>query len=343
MPRRLPLVVNLVAFAIVAVFVHSGLRYGYFRHVMAAKRGCLIREKEFARSNDEVSFAFFGNSHVMMGLAPRLIPDSVGFATLGEGYMVTYGKLREMLDHRKPQVRAIAMQLDLHSFGASQIDQTGQPYWAQYADFPRLAADTTRTVPVLMDWLRYKEFPYVGSLSVIAKTLSQDDQLVRDRQVEILTGDFSKHEDKQGLTMLRLHEHVPEGSWYCEESAAYLRRCLRFCRDHGIRVVLIRFPLTRIYWENVFRFIPIDKWEAKTREILADFPEVIVWDYHDVFFDHEEYFTDPNHLNVTGAEIFSKMVRDRFVELEKTLTSGNSPDSPPPVTDFGGRRRSPDR
>ena len=94
-----------------------------------------------------------------------------------------------------------------------------------------------------------------------------------------------------------------------------LVRTLRLLRERDLRVVLIRFPHHRGYWENRPR-----SWDAAFQRALdrvwrefgrETFP---FWDFERVPVFSDDEFRDGDHLNAKGSERFSAIVNGRILE-----------------------------
>lgn len=88
----------------------------------------------------------------------------------------------------------------------------------------------------------------------------------------------------------------------------HLRHIARFCRQRGVRLILLTTPVSPHFIANE------DARQRRAtdsvcRRLLAEYPEIVRLDYarHPAFRDRDFY--DADHLNTQGAERLSRMVR----------------------------------
>jgi hypothetical protein len=82
---------------------------------------------------------------------------------------------------------------------------------------------------------------------------------------------------------------------------------------------MVRYPMTREFHEEEIKIVPEKKLFAEIASITSKYPVFKgLFDYHNIFFDHPEYFFDPDHLNVKGSDLFT----EQFARDMKSLESG---------------------
>ena len=82
-------------------------------------------------------------------------------------------------------------------------------------------------------------------------------------------------------------------------------RLLDLCDEKGIRVLLVKFPLTREYLDAAEPFVDIDGHDRRVADLVDDRAGVAVLDVRSRFPDRTELFTDPDHLNSRGAKLLA--------------------------------------
>lgn len=122
-----------------------------------------------------------------------------------------------------------------------------------------------------------------------------------------MTTNFGERSDPEGDAYRRVAMQFKGKGWYDEIVAGCFEGILRLCREHDIRIVLVRFPLSAAYWRQMDSFLRTDEWEAKVSNLLAD-EDIVLLDHHDLYSDREDLFMDPDHLNMTGVQEFSSLV-----------------------------------
>ena len=103
-------------------------------------------------------------------------------------------------------------------------------------------------------------------------------------------------------------------------SLEYFQKTLRLAKERNIMVVLVKLPVTREFDDTFTRhnFSTDEYYNVifnKVDLILGNNYKVL--DYHDIFYEHDEYFEDPDHLNYFGRDIFSKILYEDLEKLNK--------------------------
>ena len=95
----------------------------------------------------------------------------------------------------------------------------------------------------------------------------------------------------------------------------YFDRVLDLCRQRGIRVVLVRLPISRYYFDKVREYGAVDKVDLLTEEVRKRHPGVIFLDLHALYENDMTLYTDVDHLNPQGADRLTEYIRPLLSEL----------------------------
>lgn len=101
-------------------------------------------------------------------------------------------------------------------------------------------------------------------------------------------------------------------------------RLLDLCRKHGIRVLLVKFPLTADYIKEAVKYVDIDRHDRRVADLLAGRAGVALLDARSKFPDRLELFTDSNHVNSRGSKL---LAREIHRSLRKLAAGTGWPDS----------------
>jgi hypothetical protein len=108
----------------------------------------------------------------------------------------------------------------------------------------------------------------------------------------------------------RIAKHL-EGSQVVDPlMVTYMGRLLDLLEEHDVQVVLVWYPITELYADLADERVSVNGHFAAMQSLFADRSNILWLDYHDLFWGHPEYFSDSDHLNVDGAQIFT----ERFVQ-----------------------------
>ena len=123
---------------------------------------------------------------------------------------------------------------------------------------------------------------------------------------------FANEPDRQRTAWNKAKLILSPETYLDSSIAVYFEKILQLCQKNQIRVIMVRIPMSEEFYEEESRIVPVDKLYAAVEDIACRYSVYDgTMDYHDLFFDHPEYFFDPDHLNIRGADLFTiRLVRD---------------------------------
>jgi hypothetical protein len=94
-----------------------------------------------------------------------------------------------------------------------------------------------------------------------------------------------------------------------EENRRDLVKLIEYCYDEGYHPVLLCTPVTSLLNQR-FSEEFLQDFDEKTQEICRLFPELLFLDYskNEEFTDSLQYYTDSDHMNSLGGDIYTKKV-----------------------------------
>ncbi|MBN2309600.1 MAG: hypothetical protein JXR94_11545 [Candidatus Hydrogenedentes bacterium] len=258
-----------------------------------------------------------GDSHAVCGILPDVLGDTANYSGLGDGYMVSYYKLEGVLDTEPQQLETVILQVDRHSFALHRVNQYGYGLWARSIDFADLSRYNGPQWGYFCQYLRFHVFTYADLPDHLAYIVGGVGAKERNDALTNWMRNFAEAPLKDALVEQRIEDHIlPEERWWEDEMVDYFRRILELCRARGLRVVAVRFPVSKPYSDALDPHVPPEEFDAALHGLLADYPEVTVLDYSRLFADRDDYFVDPNHLNVVGSRAFTVRLRDDLAAIE---------------------------
>ncbi|MDD5025961.1 MAG: hypothetical protein PHH13_01140 [Candidatus Peribacteraceae bacterium] len=284
----------------------------------------LLKQFAYVRQESlQPEVVFFGDSHPAMDVRT----DAMGgryfnFAFPSFNLREAYLKVQFILQH-KPRVRAFVVPADDHIFSV---------YRSEDRNFaPMLHLVTLRDV-----WQVYQFRPLDMLTSLATYVAPLSNPIHRQEFVRVLKKDISSLFTGEllqrdlfwdGHCQLTLREGkewstLPEGQR--EETAASrvqvqlqdplvnqelvraLRSLLALAEEHGVAVIGVRYPIVREYQDRA-RLMDI----ASVRAVQSKLPFRAILDYQQLYDDRQNLFQDEDHLNETGAILFSRrLARD---------------------------------
>lgn len=261
--------------------------------------------------------AFLGDSHVVDSLDPGRIDGAFNFASDGESYIHNFYKLR-WLAERVPSLRSIVLPVDVHSFSSYRANRMPvTPEWARYIDYLEIGRLRGRWPHFARELLVLRLFGFRGEY----RRFWEQGLLARgrppaaniDRGFIPRAGFFLK----KGRIMRgqrRARRQLQGVELFSPDMVLYFNRILGLARERGLKVVLVRFPVTPEYLREVETLVAVDDFYARVRRLAG--PGVSFIDRHQAL-QHPpgRFFRDAQHLNLDGAERFSDLIRSDLERL----------------------------
>ncbi len=302
-----------VLFAAILVSLHAALSY-FYHFPVGQDAESVGRVQAIARSTSPCSILFMGDSYLMMAANLDLFPDSALANSLGEPYLVTFYKLRYLLNVRRESPRLVILQLDKRSFAEDGVGNTENYGWAPWVDYWEVARYRHSYWPTFSAWVMYKAFPYAGKADEFTSYMLHNPEPDRKAKEALFHRRADQEKNLESIAIRRASESFLYHRWDQPEPTYYLHRIFNLCRARKVPIVLVEMPVTRPFDNAEQQFVSPAQWQQKTEEIRREFPEVTLVDLHDRFFDRLDLFMDVNHLNDRGRDLFSVCLRE---ELER--------------------------
>lgn len=260
-----------------------------------------------------ISYAFFGDSHTRNAIDPRMIPGAFNFGTSAENYIETYYQLRRILAVDRVTIQTAVFELDPHTFSTLLTDE-GRAfddlyfYWQSIPPRELMRIRNLSPLGLLRAYITEVLFPSFGRGEDLLGAF-----IVPPKLTEIYFGwtrdteDFSTM-DMEALAARAASKHFGGQERISPLAFEYFLKTIAMARERGIRIVFLRYPLSgpyvaavdttyggsREYYATIF---------TEIRRVLGD-RGYDVRDYSGLFFDHPDYFSNPDHLNERGARAF---------------------------------------
>lgn len=271
-------------------------------------------DEQFAEYDDTLKYLSMGNSHNCVNT--YLLEKSFNYGSPSENYIQSYYKLKHILEHSGKKPEYLLLQADISTYGAKIANRYEyNSHWIKYIDYPELAR-IKNDRQVLTKWLEGKFFSYAGNykdvqLSIVyrikIKTLEMHNGFRPHRDYR----NFAEEPNRQQLAWDKAHLFSTPGVYFDPTIKAYFKKILQLCDDHGIKVYLIRYPVSQEFYTEETKIVPPGKLYPEVESIASGYSSYKgTLDYHNLFFDHPEYFFDPDHLNIKGSDLFTLKLAD---------------------------------
>ncbi len=280
-----------------------------FKALSAHKKVNVMMDEQFAELDDTLTFLTMGNSHNCINT--HILPHSFNYGSPGENYIKTYYKLKYVLEQSGKKPEFLLLQADISCFGPKISDRFEYNYyWIKYVDFIELAK-IKDDKDVVYNWVEGKFFSYAGNykdlwLSIVYRIKMKKVDMYRGYRAHRDYKNYADEADRNKVARDKANLVLSKDEYFDHAIRVYFEMIMQLCQDHGVKVVLVRFPEAKEFYEEECRIVPVNKLYAEVQAIASEFPVYSgILSYQEMFFDHPEYFFDPDHLNVEGSDLFS--------------------------------------
>jgi len=283
---------------------------------MIMNRYLNLQDNQIADYNDTLKYLMIGSSHNTVN--PQIIGQSFNYATPNENYIKNYYKLKWLLENKnfRPEFILMNHELPLFSPFASERFKYNS-YWIKHVDYFELARERNDN-DYVYKWLEGNFFSYVGKYREILMSLYFKEDLNKVEngyRSPIDIKNFADQKNRMGFSRQRAKLYLADFKHLDKDMIVYFRRIMSMCKENGIKVVLLNMPVSKEYYIASYEVADIEQLDKEADSILDDYKDIIIiLDYEKVFFDHPEYFYNPDHLNPKGADSVSRLIKE---DLEK--------------------------
>jgi len=266
-------------------------------------------DKQFAEYEGTLTYLTLGNSHNCINT--HILENSFNYGSPSESLIQSYYKLKYLLEKLGSRPEFLILQADISSFGpksASRFEYNF--YWKKYIDYIELAKIKGEW-DITAKWLEGKFFSYAGNykdiqLSILYRIKMKDLEMYRGFRPHRDFRNFAEETDRQKLAWSKANLILSKESSFDPAVKVYFEKIVKLCQDHGVKLILIRIPMSKEFYNEEIKIVNADRLYHEVDSIASRYPVYLrTYDYHDLYFDHPEYFFDPDHLNVKGSDLFT--------------------------------------
>lgn len=250
-----------------------------------------------------------GDSHLLAGVDPSLLPACANIAQNAEPYLLTYYKLKMLVEHN-PNIETVFLGFGPHNLSSLSDKKFSDTRWAYEMSkrmYPLASLTEISNLPVPIDKKVFLQ-AYMKNMLFYPKKKHYSNYL----------GHFTKRKSKlaKAEVSVVVNRHFYDTNGELGPSASsieYLRKIIDFLTARGVKVILVNAPVHEKYRAR----IPLAFWDvyAKTRESLSR-PDVSFFDYSGYKLP-DECFSDYDHMSYKGAEILTKLLGEAVLAEQK--------------------------
>ncbi len=282
----------------------------YFNFIIKNEDQYRINEdlKDYLHEHGKIDYLFLGNSHLQRSINPKFIPNSFNLAFNSNTYIENYYKLKDLIDNGV-SIKYIFLQVDPHSFSSYSLKANQMKwdtwYYSQIMSLKEIANVTGRSrISIILLTI----MPFLGR---------EKELLVKNKPSELYYGHLKSignlTEDKLRIQSLkRIEVQFLNETLLDPTLQFYFHQILYLAKDKNISVILVANPESEAYIEalqsknfNFNKFYGVVFFNIK---VNVGNLNIKFLDSLRLFLDKPYYFSDPDHVNEEGSEIFSKYI-----------------------------------
>lgn len=296
-------------YLLLLLLVNFGARHVFLS--MMAEAQLSRTQKQFEAADRQIAYLVMGDSHPKRGVNPRILGSAFNFASAGETHIQTYYKLRHVLERSGKQVETVLLSCDLHTFAGCRSHMPHNwYYWARYVDPLEVGLRRGKLCAYLARYLQGRFAPYSGEFITVVRYLGYEGRTRIVDGWEPASSGWLSEPEKILAARRKAAYHFPDSGRPDECLIEYFSMSLELCKQKGVGVVAVRYPVTPQYHEAMMAKAAVANIDDAVRTVLAGHPECRLLDFSDAFFGRDDRFHDVDHLNEHGAGELSRQLRN---------------------------------
>jgi len=249
-----------------------------------------------------------GDSHAMCDINPDLIEGCKNISLPAEPYVMTYNKLKALLP-RNRGIEIVILTFSFHSLSAFNDWKFYDERWADYlldVTYPIMSLNDLRDLPV-----SYRRFFHsrLRNLFLFPR---------KDHHPRYFFVDFDGHAKGEPTletgdvaeVIARHYSYNGEPAGISQVAIAALDAMVHLAKACNCKLILVQTPLHRQYLVRIPE--GIRRAHSRVAERIAGMG-VPILDFSEYRFE-DEYYMDYDHLNRSGAAIFTGMLKEALSE-----------------------------
>lgn len=281
------------------------------------------KQKAFDAHNNHIKYLIMGHSIANRALDDAIIPQSFNYASGAEHFPYTYYKLKHTLEQTNKKIDVIILpgELTFLQFSEEQLT-ANSAYWNNYFDYLEFGALKNQRLKYAAMYLKNTCFPYANflnlalngknTLNLLTKCINLDNEKTKRIYSNL------NESKKDSILNAFLKRNINSKQLTDSISILYVKKTIELCQKYQIPIVFVKLPVTQKYYNGIIKIIEQNKYNPnQLNTILTSNPKNKVIDFENLFFDCEDYFFDPVHLNIYGKKEISQVVSDSLEALFK--------------------------
>lgn len=287
-----------------------------YREIISANSFSIVAERGYYKGGHKAKRIFVGNSHLMYLLDKVDQSEIYNYSLPAMEYIQIYYLLKYLIEETDHSFDTVILPLSIESFVKSTYEHKFNSFfWSRYIDYMELARIENRYQFYFMQYIKDRFFPYLGQWDTIKKFMTGNDIHVHHRVGAIAklgkTFDGRFPHRQREILEERLKALFPQNEIINPIILQYFYRSLDLCHQHGVKVILLKPPITFAFVFKIARDLDLQAYNKQIPLILERYPDIRYLDYQYLSREHDDLFSDADHLNIDGiTEVNKLLIRD---------------------------------
>lgn len=260
---------------------------------------------------------FMGDSHTARGIDLSKIDSSYSLAFYGENNMMNYFKLKHLIENNYCIPKYIVLPCDIvtHTYGFN-LARNNKSFYYDFIPFSEVPNLSSNLFTAYFDYFKVKLFPYIDWQYALNKV-----NMDREKKSKIKFSNLPIDKQRKAASFLiedELLENRNKSSYYNTRALNYLQKTIDLCNQHHIKLIFLKFPLTKFIFENIKKNVDSSYITNRPAEIIINKNNIPILDFEYIYQDNTELFFDTHHLNAYGKQKFTTVFKQKVDSLLNT-------------------------
>lgn len=121
-----------------------------------------------------------------------------------------------------------------------------------------------------------------------------------------------QYDEKLIQENFKANNYAPLSKQYLSFTTTWFHKVLRYCQENNLEVILTKTPTYQLYREHQDREV-LHRRDSIVQVVLSQYPNIKLFDQEESIDFKAIHYLNENHLNPSGAEIFTKKL-DVFLQ-----------------------------
>ncbi len=297
------------------ISVHTILYYGIII-INDKKNDVTVQFNSYKNSQTNFKVLFFGDSHVARSIDVSLIDSAYSLAYFGENNMLNFYKLKYCLDHKLSKPKYVIFPCDIMTYTEGYHRyRTNKIFYYSLIPFQEVKNLNDNKLIAYYDYLKIKLIPYSEWQYALNRM-----NMNRQKKANKNFAENSAEEQEKDAKRFIQDELLVGGNksnFYSENSLNYLNKTIKLCKNNGIKLVFIKFPLTQTIFNEIKFHVDSGYIRNRPAEKIIQNDTIPILNFEYLYLKKPELFFDSHHLNTNGKNEFTIILKQKLDSLYK--------------------------